>query len=600
MSRGTLIADLALMLNAAGRTRRLLSLKQQLALGAAVLMMTAIGYGAAQIPLLLGQIVDTSGGRLEKVWPLIFQITVIYVLCELLQLGRKAIVERCCTDVEYKASVAAVSSLLTSDIGQLRRETAGASNGRLHRNVQGVVKLLKLFLLDLAPSLAGAVFAIWAATRADVLLGLVMAAVVPVGMVLVVAQIASQTGIRRVLLAGKTAIDGAVVERLGGIETIRAADATDAEIGRIARLADALRRKEFQHHLVMASFDALKGLNEGAFHVGVAALAAWRWSQGDISGGDFMALTVLYLSIIRPLREIHRILDEAHESAINAGEYFELVKRDADRSFAVTLHRAPNVAAPAFIQARGLTVDYGLEGGRAAIDKLDIDLVGGETVALVGASGSGKTTLAKALVRLVHPTAGGIAIDGAAIETLSRTDLARQFCYIGQAPYLFTGTIAQNITFGLEAVGREQIRQAARLARVADEIESMPDGYETILTERGENLSGGQKQRIALARTFLSSARALIIDEATSALDNRSERAVIEAIRLAWRGRTVFIIAHRLANLRHVDRVLVFGQGRLIEAGTYAALEGSPGAFQALLKAGNRDGIATAQARSAA
>jgi ATP-binding cassette subfamily B protein len=187
------------------------------------------------------------------------------------------------------------------------------------------------------------------------------------------------------------------------------------------------------------------------------------------------------------------------------------------------------------------------------------------------------------LLRLTHPTSGAVEIGGVPLECVSRQDIGKLFGYVGQSPFVFHGTIAENIAYGVPGATRQAIEEAARRANILDEINLMPGGFDALVQERGLNLSGGQRQRLAPARVFLKDPPVLILDEGTSALDTISERHVQEAIDLARKDRTVILVAHRLSTLRDADRILVFGGGRLLEKGTYSELYHQGGVFTDLV-----------------
>ena len=190
----------------------------------------------------------------------------------------------------------------------------------------------------------------------------------------------------------------------------------------------------------------------------------------------------------------------------------------------------------------------------------------------MGASGAGKTTLVNLLPRFYQPQSGQILIDGIDIETVTLNSLRQQIGIVPQETTLFSGTIAQNIAFGQENYEQMAVEAAAKVANAHRFIWEFPEGYQTLLGERGVNLSGGQRQRLAIARAILLNPRILILDEATSALDSESEALVQEALERLMAGRTVFIIAHRLATVRQADRILVLEQGRVVESGTHSEL----------------------------
>lgn len=210
----------------------------------------------------------------------------------------------------------------------------------------------------------------------------------------------------------------------------------------------------------------------------------------------------------------------------------------------------------------------------------------GETIGIAGRSGSGKSTWIKVLLRLIHAQAGEIVLGGRTLHEVGRVELAQLVSYVGQNPFVFSGSIFENIAYGNGETTLAAVQRAAELANLHDEIPQMPGGYQAQVTERGQNLSGGQRQRLAIARLLLKEAPILILDEATSAPDNISERHVQAALRMDGSVRTTIIIAHRLTTLLGCDRILVFEDGRIGEEGNYEDLVAHEGLFAELVQCG--------------
>jgi ATP-binding cassette subfamily B protein len=219
-----------------------------------------------------------------------------------------------------------------------------------------------------------------------------------------------------------------------------------------------------------------------------------------------------------------------------------------------------------------------------ALDRVTLKIFEGETIGIAGKSGCGKSTLLKVLMRLMHATSGQAWLKGVPLEEISRQTLSCLIGYVGQNPFIFAGTIEENICYGASKWLPEDVRRAAERAGIHDEIMAMPHQYDTPVAERGQNLSGGQKQRLALARVFLVNPPILILDEATSALDTISERRVQQAIGTANRNRTVIMVAHRLSTFADADRIFVFDRGLIHETGTYAELIEQDGLFAELVR----------------
>ena len=305
-----------------------------------------------------------------------------------------------------------------------------------------------------------------------------------------------------------------------------------------------------------------------------------------MSFGDVLIFSMLFLNVMAPLSEVHRVLDEGHEASLRVGDLLEMLHQPVDQSFVVKDPREPRLIAGAPVVAiENLSVEYLTPDGKhkRALEGLNLTIRYGETIGVAGPSGAGKSTWIKVLLRLTHPAGGSITLGGVPLESVTREDLARIIGYVGQPPYMFTGTIADNIAYGNDRVTREQIIHAAELASIHEEIMLMPGGYDAPVSERGQNLSGGQRQRLAIARILLKQPPILVLDEATSALDNISERHVQRALGLTSADRTTILIAHRLSTLKDADRIVVFDEGRIVEVGKYDELVQQGGLFTQLV-----------------
>ncbi|HEX8966858.1 MAG TPA: ATP-binding cassette domain-containing protein, partial [Chloroflexota bacterium] len=222
------------------------------------------------------------------------------------------------------------------------------------------------------------------------------------------------------------------------------------------------------------------------------------------------------------------------------------------------------------VEFRDVTCEY--HPGRAVLEHVSFEAEAGQTIALVGATGSGKTTVANLIPRFYDVSGGRVLIDGIDVRTVSLNSLRRQIGIVMQETTLFSGTIRENIAFGKAGATDDDIDWAARTARADEFISRLPDGYETRVGERGVSLSGGQKQRVAIARALLMDPRILILDEFTSAVDAATERLIRAALVELMRGRTTFVIAHRLSTVREADLILVLQNGRLVDSGTHEEL----------------------------
>jgi subfamily B ATP-binding cassette protein MsbA len=310
---------------------------------------------------------------------------------------------------------------------------------------------------------------------------------------------------------------------------------------------------------------------------GFAAALFFGVREGMTLEGFMTLGMALYMSYepIKKLGAIHSLFRQG-DAAI---ERLEFILHEPD-SLPDPVNPVPLTAPSRSIRFQDLSFAYENE---PVLNDVNLEIPIGKVVALVGPSGAGKSTFANLIPRFYDPQTGGISLDGTDLRKFSKTDLRNHIAVVPQMPSLFIGTIEENISIGRLDASREQVIEAARKAHADDFIQTMPDGYQTQVGERGDQLSGGQRQRIAIARAFLRDAPILILDEATSALDSESEAMVQKALAELVKGRTTFIIAHRFSTITIADRILVFREGRIVADGTHDELRETSRIYQSMI-----------------
>jgi ATP-binding cassette, subfamily B, bacterial MsbA len=320
-----------------------------------------------------------------------------------------------------------------------------------------------------------------------------------------------------------------------------------------------------------------------AMFIGIG-IVLWYGSRllltGDLLWGDFIAFMLLTVLVAGSIGGFTGLYSQLQEAIGASRRIFELLDTTSDLPEAATPKTLGQVSGR--LSFENVSFRYGDRGEDWVLRAISLEAKPGEVIALVGPSGAGKSTLITLIPRFYDPVEGRILLDGTDIRDLELHNLRGNIGIVPQETQLFSGTIAENIRYGRPTASDEEVFEAAKAANAHEFISGFPDGYKTIVGERGVKLSGGQRQRVAIARALLKNPRILILDEATSSLDSESESLVQEALETLMQGRTTFVIAHRLSTIRNADRILVLDQGRILEQGTHDDLMRKAGLYKDL------------------
>ena len=374
------------------------------------------------------------------------------------------------------------------------------------------------------------------------------------------------------------AINSQLSNSIGGISTIKAFTAEDREVDRIETASDQYRAANRAAIKLSAIFVPLIRM---AILVGFTATLIWGGFlvlDGQLNIGLYSVMIFLTQRLLWPLTRLGQTVDLYQRAMASTRRIF------------VVLDAEPTIfdgetPIGAVVDAGDVTFDavtFSYDDGYPVLSDVTLVIESGQTTAFVGSTGSGKTTIVKLLLRFYDPDSGSIRFDGTDIGSLEQAELRQLMALVSQDVFLFHGTVAENIAYGVPEASVEDVIRAARTAEAHDFITTLPDGYETIVGERGQKLSGGQRQRLSIARALLTESPILILDEATSAVDNETEAAIQRSLARIGHNRTMVVIAHRLSTIRNADVIYVIDHGRVVQVGTHDELVARDGIYRNL------------------
>ncbi|HEX2070172.1 MAG TPA: ABC transporter ATP-binding protein [Thermoleophilaceae bacterium] len=537
-----------------------------------VLAALAMGTGIL-IPALVGRTVDDIDNGGVSLWPLAGAIAAAGLLRLSFSVVRRLVAGRVSLGVEFDLRNLLYRHLQSLELGFFDSQQTGQLMSRATVDLQSVRFFLGYGLIFMAQAALTIVIAATVMIAVNPFLALV--ALMPTPVVIWVAtrygrlnRPASQEVQQRI-----AELTAAAEENVSGVRVVKG-------------FAQEHRQQRRFHHSVRRVFDqSMVSTRLRAFYnpyigflpqLGLAAIVVVGGRQaieGTISLGDFVAFFGYVVMLTGPMRMLGMSLGMAQRAVASGNRIFEILDREPRLTSppgAPALPAADDVHRLGRVEMRGVTFAY--EGAEPVLRDIDLDVEAGRTVAIVGATGAGKTTLVNLIPRLYDPTAGAVLVDGVDLRTVDLPSLRREVALVSDDAFLFSATLRENIAYARPDASDEAVADAARRAGLAEVVAELPDGYDTLVGERGLTLSGGQRQRVAIARALLAQPRILILDDATSSVDATTERGIKDALREVMAGRTTFVIAHRLSTLALADEVVVLEGGRIAARGDHDEL----------------------------
>ena len=450
----------------------------------------------------------------------------------------------------------------------LQRKTGGLSRV-IERGIKGIETIVRFTMLNTAPTLVeflivGIIFG-WLFGFAYVL---VLAVVIAAYMIFTVRASNWRIAIRRDMNESDTDANSKAIDSLLNFETVKYFGNEELEAKRYDRAMAGYERAATRIWTSLGWLNFGQGVIFWAGMIVLSVMSARGVMNGDLTVGDFVLLNTFMMQIYRPLNQIGFVYREIRQGLADIEAMFSLLDQNPE------IEDKPN-ATPIAISGPVLAfedVHFHYDADRQILKGVSFTVPAGKTIAVVGPSGAGKSTISRLIYRFYDVTSGSVTIDGQDVRDVTQSSLRAAIGMVPQDTVLFNDTIAYNIRYGRPDATDEEVRAAAAMAQIADFIETLPQGYDTQVGERGLKLSGGEKQRVAIARTILKAPPILILDEATSALDTHTEREIQSALDTVSRGRTTLVIAHRLSTVVDADEIIVLREGQIAERGRHGEL----------------------------
>jgi ABC-type multidrug transport system fused ATPase/permease subunit len=542
-----------------------------------VSIVLAVGSQAAQIALIwvTKRVIDEAIRPRDShaLWIFVWTIVGLGVAKAALMVGRRLISGKQALGVEIDLRNGLYAHLVRLSFGFYDRHQTGQLMSRATVDLQGVRFFLGYGLIFFFQNVLTVVSVTAVLFFVEWRLALFSLAVTP--LLVVLAYRYSRVAHPTLREVQQKLADVATVaeENIVGVHVVKAFAQEPAEEAKFDARSEAVFRQTLTANRQRASYVPMISFVPLLAQAAVLLAGARMVEQGSLSAGSFVAFNLYLAMLVMPLRSLGMWIGQAQRATASGERIFQVMDEPeevADLADAIELP-----AGLGHVRFEDVTFEY--LPGRPVLDRVDLDVPAGRTVALIGHTGSGKTTLTALVPRFYDVTSGRVTLDGVDVREVTLASLRRAIGLISQDPFLFSATVRENIAFGAGDLPDDAVEAVARAAQAHEFISRLPEGYDTVIGERGITLSGGQRQRLAIARALAVDPRILILDDATASVDASTEALIRVGLRSAMEGRTTFIIAHRLSTIALADEIVVLADGRVAARGTHAELlETSP------------------------
>jgi ABC-type multidrug transport system fused ATPase/permease subunit len=537
-----------------------------------VSIVLAVGSQAAAVAIafLTGTALDRAitGGDRSQLWLLAGLVLAVGLARALFMMGRRLISGRQALGVEFDMRNSLYAKLLRLSFGFYDRHQTGQLMSRATVDLQSVRFFLGyglIFFFQHVITIVGVTVVMFVT---EPKLALAATAVTPFIVVLAYRYSVVSHPVLRDVQQRMADVATVAEENIVGVHVVKSFAQERSELEKFSARSENVFTRSVDANRQRAIYVPLLSFLPLVAQASVLLVGGRMVANGQLGFSNFFAFNVLTLMLVMPLRMLGMWIGQAQRATASGERIFEVMDEPeeiADRPDARALGAGDG-------RVRFEAVDFAYGRGRAVLERIDLELEPGRTVALIGHTGSGKTTLASLVPRFYDVTGGRLTVDGVDVRDLKLTSLRRATGIVSQDPFLFSATVGENIAFGTPDATDADVERAARLAQAHEFISDLPEGYDTVIGERGITLSGGQRQRVAIARALVIDPRILILDDATASVDATTEARIRLALREVMKGRTTIIIAHRLSTIALADELVVLDGGRIAARGTHDEL----------------------------